>query len=434
MKDMHSKWAPGALLAILFWSMLSGCSGGGTAATGPQDGSSSGGHTPALSGTIKMMTNRIDLIENGTFDRYAQEFKQRYPDANVDFEGLPNYASDILVRLSTRDAGDVLLIPINLSGRELEQFFEPLDESVTAGERFSEFATYQGRRYGLTTGTATVGIIYNKKAFQTAGITKVPATLDEFYAACAKLKAAGITPVYLNYGAVWPLREWGNSLVIDMSGNPDYVNDMVHTDEPWRMDNEWGRSLTIARTLVARGYVEEKLFTNSWEVSKTKLASGEAGMYLMGSWAIPQIIGAGASAEDIGFFPFPYDNSPVHNAPLNPDWQAGVSKYSSNKELAKAWLDFFVNESSYQAEWGLLPDGPETGMPQYSEFLSYKPKLLEATVQSDAFIELANKAELSFGSGEYLQELIAAKDLNKAFGELNARWKEARAELRSGAE
>ncbi|MNC78847.1 hypothetical protein D3C75_1311640 [compost metagenome] len=65
-------------------------------------------------------------------------------------------------------------------------------------------------------------------------------------------------------------------------------------------------------------------------------------------------------------------------------------------------------------------------MPQYAEFFSYKPKMLEATVQNDQFIEFANRAKLSFWSGDYLQELIVAPDLQKAFDELNAKWSEAR--------
>lgn len=44
----------------------------------------------------------------------------------------------------------------------------------------------------------------------------------------------------MNYGAVWPLREWGNSLVNYMTGNPEYLNNMVNEDSPWQLDNEWG--------------------------------------------------------------------------------------------------------------------------------------------------------------------------------------------------
>lgn len=382
---------------------------------------------PSLSGTILMLTNRIDLIENGTMQRYADQFMKKFPQARVEFEGLSSYATDIMVRLSTKDAGDVLLLPVNLPAKDLGIFFEPLSAEMSARERFTTFATFGGKRYGLSTGTTTSGIVYNKKAFKEAGIKDIPQTLDEFYAICARLKQANITPVYMNYGAVWPLREWGNNMVNYMAGNPDYLNDMVHEDAPWQLDNEWGRSIGIARTLIARGYAEDELFSNQWEISKTKLAKGEAGMYLSGNWTIRQILDAGAAPEDIGFFPFPYDNGLKHYAPLNPDWFIGVSKFSKNKELSMAWVNFLVKETSYTAE-GFLPiDGnTEPAMEQYREFLSYHPELVEATVQTDTFIDMANRSKLSFASGDYIQELIAAPDLQKSFDELNEKWMEAR--------
>lgn len=413
------------LLLIL---LVTGCSSPGSKGQALTLAPSGDEPSSMLSGTIVMLTNRIDLIENGTFKRYADGFRKRHPEAQVEFEGLSSYATDILVRLSTKDTGDVLLLPVNLPAKELELFFEPLSQELAAQERFPAFVTYGGKRYGLSTGNTTSGIVYNKRAFAQAGIERVPQTLDEFYAACARLKQAGIIPLYMNYGAVWPLREWGNNLVNYMAGNPDYLNDMVQEDRPWKMDNEWGQALRIARTLIAQGYVEEQLFTNSWEISKTKLAQGEAGMVLQGNWTIRQIMDAGASPEDIGFFPFPYDNGTTHYAALNPDWFMGVSRFSRNKELAMAWLEYFITETPYAGDWSFLPakdsDGP--ALPQYREFLSYHPKLVEATVQTDAFIDLANRAKLSFWSGGYIQDLLAAPDLQKAFDQLNRKWKEAR--------
>ncbi|WP_052421339.1 ABC transporter substrate-binding protein [Paenibacillus sp. FSL R7-0273] len=381
----------------------------------------------SLSGNILMLTNRIDLIENGTMQGYADQFRKKYPEAAVEFEGLSNYATDIMVRLSTKDAGDVLLLPVNLPAKELSYFFEPLSEEMSADERFKSFTAFDGKRYGLSTGTTTSGIIYNKKAFQQAGIAEIPQTLDDFYAVCAKLKQAGIIPLYMNYGAVWPLREWGNNMVNYMTGNAEYLNNMVHNNNPWQTDNEWGRSLGIARTLVARGYVEDELFSNNWEVSKTRLAKGEAGMYLSGNWTIRQVLDAGAASVDIGFFPLPYDNGLTHYAPLNPDWFIGVSKFSKNKELSMAWVNFLVKETAYTAESFLPVDGSsEPSMEQYTEFNSYHPELVEAVVQTDAFIDMANRSKLSFATGDYIQELIAAPDLQKSFDELNQRWKDAR--------
>lgn len=426
MNGTKFKWSMRTMLLLLL--LAAGCDRQGSMEDKKAPGAG-GEHTASLSGTIVMMTNRVDLIENGTMQGYADQFKKKYPEADVEFEGLPNYATDILVRLSTKDAGDILLLPVNLPAKELGNFFEPLDESMSANERFTTFATYDGKRYGLSTGTTTSGIVYNKKAFKQAGITDIPQTLDEFYAVCAKLKAAGIIPLYMNYGAAWPLREWGDAMVNYMTGNPGYTNNMLNEDNPWQIDNEWGRALGIAKELLARGYVEEQLFSNNWEISKTKLATGEAGMYLQGNWTIRQVLDAGAAPEDIGFFPFPYDNGSTHYAALNPDWFIGVSKFSRNKELSMAWVEFLIQDTSYTSDWGFLPvDGSqETSVPQYSEFLSYQPELVEAVVAKDDFIDLANRAKMSFWSGEYIQELLAAPDLQQSFDELNAIWKEARA-------
>lgn len=98
-----------------------------------------------------------------------------------------------------------------------------------------------------------------------------------------------------------------------------------------------------------------------------------------------------------------------------------------------AWLQFFVKETSYMAEWGFLPavESQEPSMPQYREFLSYHPQLVEATVQSDVFIEISNRSKLSFWSGDYIQELLATQDLQQSFDELNKKWKEARTSLQA---
>ncbi|WP_246073108.1 ABC transporter substrate-binding protein [Paenibacillus dokdonensis] len=381
-----------------------------------------------MSGTIHVMTNRVDLIESGVLEKYAEHFEQKYPGAKVEFEGITDYTNDVMVRLSTRDIGDVLLLPVSIANKDLPSYFEPLNESMFEHVRFPDFKSYNGVRYGIATGSSTIGIVYNKKSFAKAGIHEVPGTLDAFYEACAKLKAAGMIPLYMNYGAKWPLQQWGENMVNYMTGSSDALNNMVNEDEPFQLDNPWGQAVGIAKTLINRGYVEDHLFSNSWEISKSKIASGDSAMYFLGNWAIQQVIDAGANPEDIGFFPFPYDNNKQHYAPLTPDWFIGVSKFSTNKELARAWIEFYVKESGYVNDSGFLPvdTTQKTTMPQFQEFLSYKPELVENKQQTDEFIELANKAGISFWSGDYIQELIASPDLGKAFEDLNRRWEQAR--------
>ncbi|WP_141505698.1 ABC transporter substrate-binding protein [Paenibacillus luteus] len=378
--------------------------------------------------TLNVLTNRVDLIENGVFQTYADQFAELHPGVTVTFEGLQNYASDIMVRLSTRNLGDVLLLPNNIKNEDLPDYFEPLEDNVFEQIRFSDFKAFGGQRFGIATGASTTGIVYNKVAFKKAGIEQIPTTMEQFLAACEQLKQAGIVPVYLNYGAQWPLMTWGEDLVSYMTGDADYLNNMASQDEPWAIDNAWGQAITIVKTLIDRGYVEKQLLTNQWETSKKELADGRAAMYLMGNWVINQIIAAGAKSEDIGFFPFPYDNSEKRFAPLSPDWFVGVSKFSNNKELAKAWVEFFVKESGYVDDSGFLPvvEDRQPSLPQFQQFLSFNSEFLERKVASDLLLDISNTAQIAFWSGDYIQEWIASPDLKAEFDKYNQLWREAR--------
>ncbi|MGO4547945.1 ABC transporter substrate-binding protein [Paenibacillus sp. 2TAB23] len=406
---------------------IAGCDNslpGGRAESEPTDKS----EQTERAATLTVLTNRVDLVENGVFQTYADRFAELHPGVTVKFEGVPNYASDIMVRLSTRNLGDVLLLPNNIKNENLPEYFEPLNDSLFENVRFADFKAFGGARYGIATGASTTGIVYNKEAFAKAGIKDVPTTLDEFYEACEKLKEAGIVPVYLNYGAQWPLMTWGEDLVSYITGDANYLNNMVNEDSPWQIDNPWGQAISIAKTLIDRDYVEKQLLTNQWEISKTELASGRAGMYLMGNWVINQVIAAGAKSEDIGFFPFPYDNGEKRYAPLSPDWFLGVSKFSENKPLAEAWVKFFVNDSGYIDDSGFLPvnEAMTPSLPQFQQFLSFNSEFLERRVPNDLLLEIANTAQIAFWSGDFIQDWIAAPDLQEVFDKYNERWKAAR--------
>ena len=68
--------------------------------------------------------------------------------------------------------------------------------------------------------------------------------------------------------------------------------------------------------------------------------------------------------------PLPYDNSGKYNAPLGSDYFIAVSKDSKNKELATAWVDFFVKESGYVEDSGFMPiiKSAESSISRLAEF------------------------------------------------------------------
>jgi ABC-type sugar transport system, periplasmic component len=438
------KAIPTGLTFVLAAGLLAAC-GGGNGNSGTQASpsvspsaspSKSAEASPSqaaaeLGGKLKVLTHRTDLLNDGTLDRYAEKFKEKYPKAEIEYEAMTNYAQDIKVRLTTGEAGDVNMLDASLPNSELANYYEPLPDELTQDMYFADLKAHEGKRYGLATGVNTQGIIYNKTAFAQAGVDKAPTTLDEFYAAAQKLEDAGIIPLYMNYGAQWPIGSWAEGSVKYVAGDMLYFDQFVTKDEVFAIDGPWGQLMNIARKFVQEGWVEKDLATNNWEMSKGEVASGKAAMYFLGNWAIPQVIGAGAASEDIGFFPFPYDNSGKLNAPLGPDYFIGVSKNSKNKELAFKYIEFFVKESGYVGSNGFMPVDknavPE--VPQLAEFKSHNPNFLEEVAGDPKFNEIANKAEIDFFGGKYIQELIVAKDLQAAYDALNKKWAAARKAL-----
>lgn len=78
--------------------------------------------------TIKVLTNRTDLLEDGAavpFQTYIDAFNEMYPNITVDIEGITDYASDTLLRLQGGDWGDVMFIPA-VDKADLSTYFLPL--------------------------------------------------------------------------------------------------------------------------------------------------------------------------------------------------------------------------------------------------------------------------------------------------------------------
>ena len=432
-----------ALVLAMVVSLLAACSGRGSGDAAPGasssalSSSSASSSSPSssaeseLGGRIVFLSHRTDYDSDGTYEEYARRFKEKYPNAEIEFETLTNYAQDIKVRITTGEAGDVLMIDPGINQSDLPKYFEPLPDSLFENAYFPDQRAWEGKRYGITTGVNTNGIVYNKRAFEKAGV-EVPRTLDELYDAARKLKEAGIIPLYMNYGAQWPVGNWFEGAGWWISGDPKLHDKLVQSDTPFTMDGPFAKAIQIARTFVENGWVEPDLSTNNWEMSKGEVASGKAAMYFLGNWVIPQVIGAGAAPEDIGFFPLPYDNSGgPYNALLGGDYYIGVSKNSKNKELAIKWLEFFVRESGYQDQSGMMPiyKDQTPSVPQLAEFKSHNPNFIEEVPGDPRFNEIANKAEIGLWTGAQAQELIVAKDLKAAFDELNERWAKAKREL-----
>ncbi|AIQ67050.1 ABC transporter substrate-binding protein [Paenibacillus graminis] len=398
-------------------------SGGNSTATEPAAGGAD------ISGKITFLTNRTDMIGK-EYDEYVKRFNEKYPNIKVEFEASQtDYNQQAKVRMASGELPDIMFIP-TVPNSDLPKYFAPLDDlGLNDQITFKDFKATDGKVYGITSGNSTTGIVYNKKAFADAGITELPKTWDEFLAACEKLKAKGIVPLASNFKDKWPLNNWVYDMPRVIEGKADFPNEKLNQEAPFTMDNGYGKAFSLLRELNEKGYLEKDINSTNWEQSKKDIAAGKFGMYFLGNWVINQVINAGTTSDNVGFFPLPYDNSGTITAPLSPDFFYAVSKDSKNVDAAKAFVKWMIEESGYEDFAGFLPPlkGKESKLPQIQEFQATGVQLQEASPDDAKVTEIGNKAQVDLPA--MLQEFVLAKDPQSVFDKWNKAWAKSKKDL-----
>lgn len=420
-------------------ALVSGCTGG----AGGEDPASTGDFSGDVKGSITVLTNRTDLVDT-TFKEYAKNFEATFPGTKVTFEGVTNYDNDVTTQLGGGDYGDVLLIPGTVALDQYSQFFEPLgtNTDLKTKYRFTGPATSGGKVYGLSLGGIAKGFVINKRIWARAGVTAPPKTPEGFLAGLkAVADKTDAIPYYTNYKDAWPMSEWYNHRAV--LADPA-VNDTFPTEtNPWQPGKIQYIADGLLYDIVNQKLSEKDPLTTNWESSKPMIATGKVATMLLGSWAVPQMRdaakAAGANPEDIGFWPFPYQTGGTFHATIDGDKLAAVSKNSKNKATAKAFLDWFVNESGFAADQQAIPPAISQPLPAgLQAFTATGVELMEvpaATTNSGKEDEIIKESEIDLKGEIYRQKLVdiargAAKgDKDSYFAELNKRWSAAQARV-----
>ncbi len=395
-----------------------------------------------ISGTITMLLNRTDIV-NTVFQEYAEEFNELYPDVTVEFEAISDYEGQTKIRMNTQDYGDVLLLP-QVHKHELADFFEPLGEEEELEEDylFVDDAAYEGTTYGIPIMVNTFGAVYNRSVFEEAGITDIPNSPEAFLEAMEAIKSSTeAIPYYTNFSAGWPLSDWENNRLA-VAGEGDYVSQqMPYIDDPFSPGRPHYELYQLMYDLADQQLIEPDPLSTDWELSKQMLADGEIGAMFLGVWAVSQIQGLAENPDDIAYMPFPYSQDDGSQfAVMAPDYKIGINKHSDNKAAARAWLDWFVDESGYALSEGAISPIVGDDLPTVlSDFEELEVEFIqneEAREGEEALTgEIDQRSEVGLGLDEFKQRIIEAGigNRNESFddimNDLNTRWANAREEL-----
>jgi len=414
---------------------VTGCSsgsGGGGSAGSPADPST-------VSGDITVLTNRTDLVNDGTMARYAAQFNQIYPKVKVTFQGITDYEGEVKIRMNTDNYGDVLLIPNALKRDDFPKFFASLGRSAELGQkyRFTANGAVNNQIYGLAQNGNANGFVYNKAVWAQAGITAWPTSSSQFVSDLQAIKAkTTATPYYTNYHDGWPLTAW-EAAVGSVSCDPKANDNLAGNHTPWAGGQELNAIDSLLFTVVKTGLVEADPTTTNWENSKGLLATGKIATMWLGSWAVSQMQAAatkaGTDPAQIGFMPWPAQSGGTFCSVVGPDYLQGVSIHSAHKDAARAWLDWFTDKSSYAQDSGDVPTLTSAPLPAtLKPYQDAGVRFVELSQDKAAVVNnIDNAAEIGLTKQDYRQHIVdvarggASGSLDSIFADLNKKWGDA---------
>ena len=290
--------------------------------------------------------------EKAAFDAVITKFQQANPGITIKTDTVP-YASvqtnldtrfqagnpPDLFRVSYIDMGqytsqDVLL---DLSGSLDANAFEPgLFQAVVAN----------GKPYGAPHQIDTTAILYRKDAFEAAGITNVPTTLEEAWTweqfseaadKLAKVTKKGQSAFIYDWQSAGAYRwltwlfEAGGALL-----GPDLKSSAI--------DSDAGRkALDFTKSFFDKGWVAKNTSVKSTTYPDSAFISGTVAMAFAGSFLVPAVDTGVKKKFEYGAMPQPRDVAASTDLGGN---AVVAPKDGKNTEAAAKFLQFLVSEES----------------------------------------------------------------------------------------
>lgn len=358
-----------ALAGTMAASLLAGCgSSSGSASSSASSAASSGSQDAATtaeastetasassSGSVTLKVFDAMAYATDEYQKVIDQFEADHPGVTVDIQHAANDSNTILQ--SRFNSGDIPDVFLNEPGSNAELYYEYAYDWANDKDVLSEFNSdavalgtdSDGHVYGLPWTYETMALIYNKDCFSKAGITELPATIDELEQDCEKLKSAGIQPFAIAGQENWVLGQMATHFLMDKSldatGTVNALKDgsVKVADLP-----NWNNIFKFLD--LVKKYDSDKILETGWESSENSLASGKAAIIHMGDWAQANFTKMNPDAK-LAFLPVPVGSSADDATVLSSvGWLYMVYKDSPNLDLAKEFCEYVLT-SEEGAKW-----------------------------------------------------------------------------------
>jgi glucose/mannose transport system substrate-binding protein len=171
-------------------------------------------------------------------------------------------------------------------------------------KKVSDTVKYEGNYVAVPVNIHRVNWLWiNPEVFKKAGIAKAPTTLEEFYAAGDKLKAAGFIAL-AHGGQPWQDSTVYEDVVLSVMGPDGFKKAFVDRDQATLSGPEMVKAFTELKKVAT--YMDPNRAGRDWNIAAADVINGKAGMQMMGDWAKSEWTAAKKVAgKDYECVPFP---------------------------------------------------------------------------------------------------------------------------------
>lgn len=325
--------------------MLSGCDG--------KTGTVEEGAT-----VVTLYAQSFEQWSNDYLQKRVDEFNQIMDDGiqlEVKFFTDSAYNDAITVARENGSGLDLYMISYGNLWSEVENgrcvaLNDLLDQSCfdDLKDAAKDLVVYDGKYYAYPTLIeASALLFYRKDMLERAGVTEIPTTWEELYAACDKLKGTLNAAQYalgLPTGQALGWATWG--LEYNTTG-------ALVLDETWenvQIDNDgWKELAELFYTCYKNGYAPtQQLTSKGYNDIIEALCQGKLAMTVAGSWSVAEIMNTyPAMAENIGVAELPtIDGNRGGITATNGGWAYAIDSGSQHKEEAAAVINWMFCESA----------------------------------------------------------------------------------------
>ncbi|MEY8745550.1 ABC transporter substrate-binding protein [Bacillales bacterium AN1005] len=421
MKILKRKKVATMMLASLLTISLTAC-GTGDSSTG----SSSGGDNKAkvtLELAISKSSQDSAFIQQDILDEFEKQTNVR---VNLQLIPAEQTTTVLQTKLAVDETPDI--IQYNLASAvtdlNLERNFEILDDEPWASRIVNKDVLSAGGHiysFHVSQDTGMQGVVYNKQIFEELGLT-IPTTYEQFLAVCEKIKASGITPVFMPYKDAWAANIWPAAAFADFvaKNEPTFFDDLNSNKKKWSDIPEFKTFLEQQYEVYTKGYTNTDVLSDSYDMAVGKFLNKEVAMMFMGDWLIEGVAEQDPSME-LGVFPIPStEDASLGASPLG--GQLFIPKKSKHLEEAKQFLDFIASKDVAQQivdSKGYVSNFNDVTTP---ELPAYKQDIVDnyitpkkTVLTTDAYM-LVNRSELyrllqdQFAGGLTPEEVLQSWD------------------------